>query len=77
MLHFQKPITSEIKFPNLKNLKLFFVGEKKSLMILGDKNVNNRNLLKYFVIIMAHACSEINEENDLTLINEIRLTIGS
>ena len=68
MLHLKKPIKKEILFPKFKRLKLFFVKDKKSFVILGNNEVN-KNSFKVFCHNIIYACCKIDEENDLKLIN--------
>ena len=60
MLHLKKPFLKEIDFPKFKRLKLFFVKDKKSLVILGNKDVNKKSF-KVFCHNIIFACSKVND----------------
>lgn len=74
MLHLQKPFKKEIEFIEFKRLKLFFLRDKKSFVILANKDVNKKSF-KVFCHNIIFTCSQINDENDTRLINEIKLTL--
>jgi len=74
MLHLEKPFLKEIEFPKFKRLKLFFVKDKKSFVILGNKDVNKKSF-KVFCHNIIFACSKINDEDNIKLINEVRSTL--
>ena len=74
MLHLKKPFLKEIDFPKFKRLKLFFVKDKKSLVILGNKDVNKKSF-KVFCHNIIFACSKVNDEDNIKLINEVRSTL--
>ena len=74
MLHLKDPLKKEIQFPKFKRLKLFFVKDKKSFVILANNDVNKKSF-KVFCHNIIFACSKIDEENDEKLISEIKLTL--
>ena len=74
MLHLKDALKKEIQFPKFKRLKLFFVKDKKSFVILANNDVNKKSF-KVFCHNIIFACSKIDEKNDQKLISEIKITL--